>query len=82
MANARVLPRVGSDYTPVIWDSGTNQPPRKESFKYEKWWLTVPEFKDLVVKAWSTKCHNSNPIDRWQKRVRCLGGYLKVGVPT
>lgn len=72
MASAKVLPWVGSDHTPVIWDSGTSQIPKKKSFKFEKWWLAIPEFKNLVDKAWATRCNSNNPVDRWQKRVRCL----------
>jgi endonuclease/exonuclease/phosphatase (EEP) superfamily protein YafD len=51
LAHARALPRLGSDHTPIIWDYGLNQQPRKSSFKFEKWWLSRPDFKNLVEKS-------------------------------
>ena len=36
VASSRVLPRVGSDHTPVVWDSGVDQIPRTASFNFEK----------------------------------------------
>jgi endonuclease/exonuclease/phosphatase (EEP) superfamily protein YafD len=35
LGNARALPRLGSDHTPIIWDSGEAVVPRKSSFKFE-----------------------------------------------
>jgi hypothetical protein len=51
LGNARALPRLGSDHTPIIWDSGDAAMPRKSSFKFEKWWSTRVDFLDVVVKA-------------------------------
>jgi hypothetical protein len=44
---------------------------KKSSFKFEKWWLSRPDFKDLVQKAWSIrrKRGDSN-LDCWQAKVR------------
>jgi hypothetical protein len=53
LGNARALPRLGSDHTPIIWDSGEATDPRKSSFKFEKWWSTRADFLEVVVKAWS-----------------------------
>jgi hypothetical protein len=52
LASARALPRIGSDHTPIVWDAGIGNPPKKSSFKFEKWWLSIPDFKDIVIKAW------------------------------
>jgi hypothetical protein len=35
LAHARAIPRIGSDHTRIIWDDGTNQQPKKSSFKFE-----------------------------------------------
>jgi hypothetical protein len=62
LSSARALARIGSDHTPIIWESGESNRPRKYGFKFEKWWLANPEFKDLVAKAWS--------LDKWQAKIR------------
>jgi hypothetical protein len=51
LASARALSRSGSDHTPLAWDSGETRTPKKGGFKFEKWWLAIPEFRELVIKA-------------------------------
>jgi hypothetical protein len=63
LAHARALPRVGSDHTPITWESGIGQPPKKSSLKFEKWWLTRPEVSNLVAKAWALPRGNIPAID-------------------
>jgi hypothetical protein len=71
LAHARALPRLGSDHTPIIWDAGLGQHPKKSSFKFEKWLLTRPDFKDLVLKAWSlNRKRGQSNLDCWQDKVR------------
>ena len=82
LASARVLPRIGSDHTPVIWESGCGEPVKKSSFKFEKWWLARPDFRDIVIKAWNTKGFSSNPVDVWQSKVRAFRRLARAGVPT
>ncbi|XP_073355615.1 uncharacterized protein [Aegilops tauschii subsp. strangulata] len=72
LASARVLPRVGSDHTPIVWESGINLVHKSCSFKFEKWWLTRSDFKDLVEKAWASRCNSNNPVDIWQHKVRAF----------
>jgi hypothetical protein len=50
LGNARALPRLGSDHTPIIWDSGETVVPKKSSFKFEKWWSTRVDFKKWLLK--------------------------------
>jgi hypothetical protein len=69
LGNSRVLPRLGSDHTPIIWDSGEATTPKKSSFKVEKWWSTRPNFMEVVSKAWYTQVNSNNPIDIWQEKV-------------
>jgi hypothetical protein len=67
------LPRLGSDHTPIIWDAGLGQHPKKSSFKFETWWLTRPDFKDLVQKAWSLqRKRGQSNLDCCQDKVRCF----------
>jgi hypothetical protein len=77
LGNAKALPRLGSDHTPIVWDSGEATATRKSSFKFEKWWSTRVDFLDVVVKAWSIQVHSSNPLDVWQAKVRCFRSSAK-----
>jgi hypothetical protein len=70
LAHARALPRVGSDHTPIVWDSGCDQIPKKSDFKFEKWWISRPDFKDLVIKAWSLARGNKSAIDNWHDKCK------------
>jgi hypothetical protein len=72
LANIRALARIRSDHTPIVWDSGETRPPKKGSFKFEKWWLVIPEFKDIVLKAWSLDGNFYSVLDKWQAKVRYL----------
>jgi hypothetical protein len=48
-----------------------NQQPKKSSFKFEKWWLSRPDFKDFVQKAWSIhRKRGYSNLDCWQAKVR------------
>jgi hypothetical protein len=44
----------------------------KKKFRFEKWWLEKESFKDVIIKAWTTPCPFSKPIDLWQFRIRTL----------
>jgi hypothetical protein len=70
LGSARALPRLGSDHTPIVWDSGEVNVPKKSSFKFEKWWSTRVDFLDVVIKAWSIPVNSNNPLDIWQAKVR------------
>ena len=70
MASSRVLPRVGSDHTPVVWESGVEQRSRKSSFKFEKWWLIREYFSELVRKIWFEPTGSSCPLESWKIKIR------------
>uniref|UniRef100_A0ACD5Z2B2 Uncharacterized protein n=1 Tax=Avena sativa TaxID=4498 RepID=A0ACD5Z2B2_AVESA len=70
LSNARTLARIGSDHTPIIWESGETQIPKKLRFKFEKWWLARPDFRNVVVKAWDIVGNSADVIDVWQSKVR------------
>jgi mannosylglycoprotein endo-beta-mannosidase len=77
LATARALPRIGSDHTPIVWDSGIGNPPKKSSFKFEKWWLSRPNFKDIVIKAWSVSRRGMSSLEWWQAKVRYFRKLVK-----
>jgi hypothetical protein len=49
---------------PLFWDSGEAKVPRKGSLKFEKWWLAIPEFRELVIKAWALEVNSSTIYSR------------------
>ena len=71
------LPRLGSDHTPLFLDIGALVVPKEKMYRFEKWWLQVDGFKEVVVKAWSLPCRHSNPLDVWQFKVRNVRSYTK-----
>jgi uncharacterized DUF497 family protein len=70
LSSTRALARIGSDHTPIIWEYGESKRPRKCGFKFEKWWLVNPEFKELVAKAWSLETNSVSTLDKWQAKIR------------
>jgi hypothetical protein len=50
----REIPKSGSDLTPLIIEFGLSPPPSQKLFRFEKWWLSEPEFVPFVIKSWTT----------------------------
>ena len=70
LSSCRALPRCGSDHTPLLWDSGLNQTPKSNSFKFEKCWLLRKDFTELVRKIWNEPTGSSCPLENWQIKIR------------
>ena len=70
LSTSQALPRIGSDHTPLLWDSGMRSSPRASSYKFEKWWLLHQDFKELATKNWAAPVKMTKPIDVWQEKVR------------
>jgi hypothetical protein len=73
----RSLLRVGSDHTPLLLDFGAFSPPVVKQFRFEKWWLEVEGFKEVVAKSRTSPCNMSKSIDVWQYKTRNLRKILK-----
>jgi exonuclease III len=69
--------RLGSDHTPLIVDTGAFRAPRNKQFRFEKWWLQVEGFDQIVDKIWSAPCNHAKSINRWQLKIRNLRKGLK-----
>jgi hypothetical protein len=41
-------------------------------FKFEKWWLEVDGFAEVVKGAWQTRCPSSDPVEVCQFKIRLL----------
>jgi uncharacterized protein YdcH (DUF465 family) len=70
LANTQALIRLGSDHTPLVWDSGLNHTPKPSSYKFEKWWLLREDFRDLVEKTWNAPTKGKTAIDRGREKIR------------
>lgn len=64
------LPRVGSDHTPLILDTGARRVISPKIFRFEKWWLDHPDFKTLVIKTWRSPVLGETAIDIWMNKCR------------
>jgi hypothetical protein len=75
--SVKTLPRVGSDHTPLLSDTGAFTAPAVKQFMFEKWWLQVEGFKELVSKTWNLPCNARKSIDIWQFKIRNLRKTIK-----
>jgi mannosylglycoprotein endo-beta-mannosidase len=75
--SVRTLPRVGSDHTPLLFDTGAFVAPVVKQFRFEKWWLQIEGFKELVYKTWHLPCNARKSIDIWQFKIRNLRKTIK-----
>jgi hypothetical protein len=46
-------------------------------FRFEKWWLEMPDFTKVVEKAWDLKCPSSDPVQIWQCKIRNLRSKIR-----
>jgi hypothetical protein len=75
--SVNVKPGLGSNHAPLIVDSRAIKPPVNKQFRFEKWWLKVDGFEQVVNKFWNAPCHLSKAIDCWQFKIRNLRKGLK-----
>ncbi|KAJ1264667.1 hypothetical protein BS78_08G017500 [Paspalum vaginatum] len=52
-ASVKALDRLPSDHNPLVLDTGNNVSFGKKKFRFEKWWLEIPAFKEVMAKAWT-----------------------------
>jgi hypothetical protein len=69
--------RLGSDHTPLTMDTCDFKAPTNKQFRFEKWWLQVDGFDQMVKETWSAPCNCVKAIDRWQFKIRNLRKKLK-----
>jgi hypothetical protein len=73
IAGLTVLPKGVSDHNPVQIQFG-GKPERKDPiFHFEKWWLDMEDFAEVVQKAWDIECPGMDPVSTWQSKIRNLG---------
>jgi hypothetical protein len=68
---------VGSDHVPLILDFGCHEVKKPNLFRFEKWWLEQPGFKQLANKIWNTDCVFEDAMEIWQFKIRLLRKKIK-----
>ena len=69
--------RASSDHVPLILNFGLEERRKPSMFRFEKWWLQQPDFKDLITKLWNTSCAFTDPLDIWQFKIRLVRKKVK-----
>uniref|UniRef100_A0A453Q9V0 Endonuclease/exonuclease/phosphatase domain-containing protein n=1 Tax=Aegilops tauschii subsp. strangulata TaxID=200361 RepID=A0A453Q9V0_AEGTS len=62
------LPRVGSDHTPLVLDTGAWRVTSPRIFRFEKWWLDHPNLKKMVIDTWNTSVPGKTAMDIWMNK--------------
>jgi hypothetical protein len=75
--SVRALPRVRSDHTPLVFDLGAFISPKVKQFRFEKWWLNIDDFHQLVTSTWNKPCNYTRAIVVWQYKIRNLRKIIK-----
>jgi hypothetical protein len=74
----RPLTRYGSDHTPLIIDSGDQVfIGNKSNFSFELSWLKIVGFSEIVSQQWVSVSEGTNPMERWQNKIRHLRQFLR-----
>jgi hypothetical protein len=77
LARVTNLPRGVSDHNPLLLNFGDKDKKKAYTFRFEKWWLEIKGFEGMVKRWWDIHCLFSDPIDRWQHKIRNLRRKIK-----
>jgi hypothetical protein len=69
--------RAGSDHVSLILDFGCHEMKKPNLFRFEKWCLELPGFRQLVNKIWNTDCVFEDAMEVWQFKIRLLRKKIK-----
>jgi hypothetical protein len=64
------LPKGISDHTPLLLEFGDNCSVGRKKFKFEKPWLQLEDFGEVVRKAWFLDCPGLCSMYKWQAKIR------------
>jgi hypothetical protein len=67
-----MLPKGLSDHNPIKISFGVKNYIKDPIFYFEKWWLELEEFADVVARAWDIESQDNDPMSVWQSKVRNL----------
>jgi hypothetical protein len=72
---------IGSDHSPLLFSTGEETPPRSNRFFFEKSWLVIPNFSNLICSKWGDFARDQSwcfdLLDLWQFQSGKLRSFLK-----
>jgi hypothetical protein len=77
LARVVMLPKGVSDHNPFKITFGERNQIRDPLFKFEKWWIEMEDFDEIVKKAWSVEYPLRDPVDIWQFKIMLLWKKIK-----
>jgi hypothetical protein len=72
LAKVIVLPKGVNDYNLVMVDCGRKIQDKDHLFRFEKWWLEIEGFSEVVIKAWESEFQHIDPLETCQFKIRLL----------
>lgn len=77
LSSLTALPRIGSDHTPLVLNTGARKIASPKMFRFEKRWLSQPGFAQVVSDAWTSVADSKSSIDNWVSKTRILRKKVK-----
>ena len=81
LTSPRSITRIGSDHWPLLLDTGGPNNIKKRQFYFERQWMQVDGFTDLVRKRWlvgrGRYPENAYSLDKWHGNISMLRKFLK-----
>jgi hypothetical protein len=71
------LSRNISDHTPLLLSTGIRSVQTIPPFKFELGWFFRDGFVDMVKDIWINEAGGSNPLEKWQAKIRKVRQYLR-----
>jgi hypothetical protein len=73
-----ILPKAGSDHWPLALQIDMGEPPRYKPFRFEKFWLSHPDFKRLAKSWWEqAEIDHGSCMYKFQQRLKNFKQRLK-----
>jgi hypothetical protein len=66
-----------SDHCPLLLAS-CHGPTKPRSFRFEEFWVDIPGFSEVVVKAWAEPCYHSDPYHILHSKLTLTGKRLML----
>jgi hypothetical protein len=77
LAQVTMLSKGVSDHNPLLITTRGEGVSKDPLFRFEKWWLQVEGFAEMVNKAWDFEVNSSDPMVVWQTKIRLLRKKIK-----
>jgi hypothetical protein len=77
LSQVTVLPKEISDHNLLVIKFDEKLQIKDPIFRFEKWWLEVEGFTEIVKNSWGSKCPFKEPVVVWQFKIRILRKKLR-----